>query len=165
MFKSALRLATGSLLMSAAMFASAGQTAYQDLSVSGVFQEVLGPSLRCPTHFGGTMTGYGTSPSLGAVVFLGGDCVTPSATMFTFSEGRFILTTMTGELVFASYSGQAVPNADGSQLTFTGATFQVTGGTGKYRHATGGGAMNGTESTITKQGQIQLTGRILLQKD
>ena len=132
MLKSVLRLATGSLLMSTALCASAGTTAYEDLSVSGVFQEVLGPSLRCPTKIGGTMTGYGTSPKFGPVVFLGSDCVTPSATMNTFSDGRFILTALTGELLFASYSGQAVPNSDGSQLIFTGGTFQITGGTGTF---------------------------------
>lgn len=161
MFKTALRLVTGSLLMSAAMSAFAAPAAPQDFSVSGVFQEALGPSLRCPTRFGGVMTGYGTSEQLGRVVFLGGDCVAQSTTLMTFSGGQFIITTLTGEQVFADYSGQAVPNAQGV-LTFTGATFQITGGTGKYKHATGGGTMNGTESMQTLQGQIQLNGRILL---
>jgi hypothetical protein len=165
MFKSVARLATGCLLMSAAICASAADTAYQDFSVAGVFQEVLGPSLRCPTRLGGTMTGYGASPTLGRIVFLGGDCVTPSGSMFTFSEGRFILTTLDGELVYASYSGQAVANTDPTHLTFTGATFQITGGTGRYKHATGGGTLDGTESVVTSQGNIALKGRILLQKE
>jgi hypothetical protein len=164
MLKTALRLAMGSLLMSAALSASAAKPAYQDFTVTGVFQEVVGVSLRCPTKIGGTMTGYGASETFGRVVFLGGDCVTPSANLNTFSDGRFILTTLTGELLFASYSGQAVPNADGSQFVFTGGVFTVTGGTGKYAGATGGGTMNGTESTTTLQGQLQLAGRLLLKK-
>jgi hypothetical protein len=164
MFKNALRLATGSLLMSAAMCSFAADTTPQDFTVSGVFQELLGPSLRCPTKFGGTMTGYGTSDKLGRLVFLGGDCIAQSNNLMTFSGGHFIITTLTGELLFADYSGQAVPDAQGV-LTFTGATFQITGGTGKYKHATGGGSMNGSESMQTLQGQIQLSGRILLKKD
>lgn len=162
MFKPVLRLATGFLLLCAALSASADNAAYHDLSVSGVFQEAIGPSLRCPTKIGGTMTGYGTSTNYGPVVFLGGDCITPAGAVNTFSEGRFILTALTGELLYASYSGQAVANSDGSQLVFTGATFQITGGTGKFKNATGGGTMQGTESTQTLQGQIQLSGRILL---
>lgn len=162
MFTSVLRLATGSLLMSAALCAAAADTGYQDLSVSGVFQETIGAAARCPTQVGGTMTGYGNSTKYGPVVFLGSDCITPSATMNTFSDGHFILTSLTGDLLFANYSGQAVPNSDGSQLVFTGGTFQVTGGTGKFKHATGGGTMNGSESTKNLQGQLQLTGRILL---
>lgn len=164
MFKTALRLATGSLLMSAALCASAAPSAYQDFTVTGVFQELVGISLRCPTKIGGTMTGYGTSPTFGRVVFLGGDCVTPGATLNTFSDGRFILTALTGELLFANYSGQAVLNADGSQFVFTGGQFTITGGTGKYAGATGGGTMNGTENAKTLQGQLQLAGRLLLKK-
>jgi len=165
MLKSVLRLATGSLLMSAALCASAADTAYQDFSVSGVFQEVMGLSLRCTSKFGGTMTGYGNSAKFGRVVFLGNDCVTPGGAVNTFSDGHFVLTTLTGEVMFANYSGQAVANSDGTQLTFTGGTFQITGGTGKFKHATGGGTMTGTESTQTLQGQVQFSGRILLKKD
>lgn len=164
MLKSVLRLATGALLMSVALGASAAKPAYQDFSVSGVFQELVGISLRCPTKIGGTMTGYGDSPTFGRVVFLGGDCVTPGATLNTFSDGRFILTTLTGEMLFANYSGQAVLNSDGSQFTFTGGTFQITGGTGRYKDATGGGSMDGTENAKNLQGQLQLSGRILLKK-
>lgn len=164
MFKSVLRLATGALLMSVALGASAAKPAYQDFSVSGVFQELVGVSLRCPTKIGGTMTGYGDSQLFGRVVFLGGDCVTPGATLNTFADGRFILTTLTGELLFANYSGQAVLNSDGSQYTFTGGTFQITGGTGRYKDATGGGSMDGTENAKNLQGQLQLRGRILLKK-
>lgn len=164
MFKNVLRVAAGSLLMSATLCAWAAKPAAQDFSVSGVFQEVVGISLRCPTKIGGTMTGYGTSATFGPVVFIGGDCVTPGATLNTFSDGRFILTTLTGELLFANYSGQAVLNSDGSQFTFTGGTFQITGGTGKYAGATGGGSMDGTENAKNLQGQLQLSGRILLKK-
>lgn len=162
MFKSALRLATGSLLLSASLCASAATSAYQDFTISGVFQELVGISLRCPTKIGGTMTGYGTSTQFGRVVFLGGDCVTPTGTLNTFSDGKFILTALTGELLFANYSGQAVPNSDGSAFVFSNATFQITGGTGRYAGATGGGTLNGTENAKTFQGQLQLSGRILL---
>lgn len=161
MLKSVLRLATASLLIAPTLPAFAGDAVYEDVAVSGVFQEMIGPSLRCPTGIGGTMTGYGNNKSA-PVVFLGSDCIALGATLNTFSGGRFIMTTMSGEQLFASYSGQAVPNSDGSQLTFNGGTFQVTGGTGKYKNASGGGTMTGTESTQTLQGLVQFSGRILL---
>jgi hypothetical protein len=55
-----------------------------------------------------------------------------------------------------------VPTGVGTQYTFNSATFTITGGTGKYFQATGGGSFNGGEDMVTGQGTIQLKGRILL---
>jgi hypothetical protein len=165
MFKSVLRIATASMLMSTALYASAGETAYQDIEVTGVMQEVVSPSLRCPSKLGGTIAGYGDSALLGGrVVFLSSDCFSQTGTSFTFTDGRFMITTMTGELLFASYSGQAIPTGEGTLAVFNGATFTITGGTGKYDKATGGGDLNGTEDLLTARGTLKLTGRILLKK-
>ena len=161
MFKSVLRLATGAVLMSAALCASANPATYKDLNLSGVLQEIPGPSVRCASKFGGTILGFGTSTTVGKVTFLASDCITPNGTTYTFSDGKFLITTMTGELIFANYSGQFVPTGEGTKFVFSGATFQVTGGTGRYAKATGGGDMTGGEDMTTGQGTIQLTGRIL----
>jgi hypothetical protein len=166
MLKSVLRLATGSLLMSAALCASAGNgnTSYQDLTISGVSQEVPGPSLRCPSKLGGSLAGFGDSNLFGRVTFLSSDCFTQDGANFTFSDGRFMITTMTGELIFANYSGQAVATGVGTNVVFSNASFQITGGTGRYARASGGGALNGTEDAATGKGAIQLSGRILLKE-
>jgi hypothetical protein len=162
MFKSVLRTAATSVLFAAALSATAGTTAYQDLEISGVLQEVPGPSPRCASGFGGTIMGYGNSALLGKLTFLSSDCITPNGSSYTFSDGRFMITTMTGELLFASYGGQFVPTGVGTQYTFNSATFTITGGTGKYFQATGGGSFTGGEDMVTGQGTIQLQGRILL---
>src|SRR5437763_8179371 len=116
MFKSLLRLATGSLMMSVALCASAGtgNASYKDLTISGVMQEVPGPSARCPTLLGGTIAGFGDSNLFGRVTFLTSDCFKQDGANFTFSDGHFMITTMKGELVFANYSGQAVPTGVGT---------------------------------------------------
>jgi hypothetical protein len=162
MFKSVLRLATGAVLMSAALCASADSATYKDFKVSGVLQEIPGPSARCATNFGGTILGYGTSSLVGnKITFLATDCITPNGTTYTFSDGKFLITTITGELIYANYSGQFVPTGEGAKYVFTGATFQITGGTGRYAKATGGGDITGSEDMVTGQGTIQLSGRIL----
>jgi hypothetical protein len=161
MFKSVLRLATGAVLMSAALCASADTATYKDFKLSGVLQEIPGPSARCASGFGGTILGFGASSQVGKVTFLATDCIAPNGTTYTFSEGKFLITTLTGELIFANYSGQFVPTGEGSKFVFSGATFQVTGGTGRYAKATGGGDMTGGEDMTTGQGTIQLSGRIL----
>jgi hypothetical protein len=148
--------------MSFALAATADTSAYRDLSVSGVFQEHIAAASRCTSGLGGTIAGYGSSPSMGRVVFLTSDCVTQNGPLFTFSEGRFLITTMTGELLYASYTGQLVPTGDGAKAAMSNATFQITGGTGQYKKATGSGTLSGTEDLSTGQGSIQLTGRILL---
>src|SRR3954469_21937815 len=98
MLKTVLRIATVSVLMSAALSATAAKSTSQDLELNGVLQEIPGPSLRCPSKFGGTILGFGDSNVLGKVSFLSSDCITPSGTSFTFSDGRFMITTLTGEL-------------------------------------------------------------------
>jgi hypothetical protein len=162
MFKSVLRLATGAVLMSAALCASAAPAGYNEFQLSGVLQEIPGPSARCASNFGGTILGFGSSTTIGKVTFLASDCITPNGATYTFSDGRFIVTTLTGELIFANYSGQFVPTGEGSKFVFSNATFQITGGTGRYARASGGGNMNGGEDMTTGQGTIQLSGGILL---
>jgi hypothetical protein len=34
---------------------------YKDFELSGVLQEIPGPSARCPSGFGGTILGFGTA--------------------------------------------------------------------------------------------------------
>lgn len=161
MLKSVLRFATGAVLLSAALGAHADSATYKDFQVSGVLQEIPGPSLRCPSKFGGTILGFGASPLLGKLTFLASDCITPNGATFTFSDGKFIITTLTGDLVFANYSGQFVPTGEGTKFVFSNATFQITGGTGSYFKASGGGNLTGGEDMATGQGTIQLSGRIL----
>jgi hypothetical protein len=162
MFKYVLRFATGAVLMSAALCASADPATYKDFKLSGVLQETPGPSVRCVSNFGGTIQGFGTSSLVGnKVTFLATDCITPNGTSYTFSDGKLLITTLTGELIYANYSGQFVPTGDGTKYAFTGATFQITGGTGRYVNATGGGDMTGGEDMATGQGTVQLTGRML----
>ena len=165
MLKTVLRIATASVLMSAALTATAGTQTYQDLELNGTLQEIPGPSLRCASKFGGTILGFGDSNVLGKVGFLSSDCITPSGTSFTFSDGRFMITTLTGEMVFASYSGQFVPTGEGTNFVFSNASFQITGGTGRYFKASGGGAITGGEDMTTGKGNISLKGQILLKKD
>ena len=162
MFKYVLRFATGAVLMSAALCASADPATYKDFKLSGVLQEIPGPSARCASNFGGTIQGFGSSSLVGnRITILATDCITPNGTSYTFSDGKLLITTLTGELLFANYSGQFVPTGEGTKYVFTGATFQVTGGTGRYVNASGGGDMTGGEDMATGQGTVQLTGRIL----
>jgi hypothetical protein len=162
MLKTVLRVATASVLMSAALSATAAKSQYQDLELNGTLQEIPGPSLRCASKFGGTILGFGDSNVLGKVGFLSSDCITPNGTSFTFSDGRFMITTLTGEMVFASYGGQFVPTGMGTNFVFSSATFTITGGTGKYAKASGGGTLSGGEDMATGKGTIKLSGKILL---
>jgi hypothetical protein len=164
MLKSVLRVATASVLMSAALTATAAKPTSQDFQVSGVIQEIPGPSPRCASQFGGTILGFGDSNVLGKVGFLSSDCITPNGSTYTFSDGRFMITTLTGEMVFASYSGQFVPTGEGTNFVFSNASFQITGGTGRYDKASGGGDLTGGEDMTTGKGTIKLSGKILLKK-
>jgi len=166
MFTSILRTiarpAAVSLLLAASASASAGGWVTKQLDVEGVLVEAVGPANRCLSKFGGTISGHGESAMMGGkVVFIATDCITPVGPLFNFSGGKFIVMTTSGDQIFANYSGQFVPTGEGAKYVFSGATFQVTGGTGKYAKITGGGILSGGEDMVTGAGNIKLTGRVL----
>ncbi|HBZ08227.1 MULTISPECIES: hypothetical protein [Massilia] len=165
MYKNTLRALTASLLLAATAQASAGGWVTKPLEIEGVLVEAVGPANRCLSKFGGTISGHGESALMGKVVFIATDCITPIGPLFNFSNGKFIVMTTSGDQIFANYSGQFVPTGEGTNYVFSGATFQVTGGTGKYAKITGGGVLSGGEDMATGAGNIKLSGRVLyLQK-
>jgi hypothetical protein len=97
---------------------------------------------------------------MGRIAFVGSDCITPSGSMFIFSEGRFVIVTLTGEQIYANYGGQFVPTGVGTNYVFSGATFTITGGTGRYFKAIGGGSLNGGSDMVTGSGTLRLDGQI-----
>jgi hypothetical protein len=155
-----LRLAATSLMLCAPVAVLAKSFVTKPLVISGVIQEVVGPSLRCASKFGGTITGHGADPAVGRVAFIGTDCITPSGSLFNFTDGRITIVTQTGELIFANYSGQFVPTGEGTKFVFNNATFQITGGTGRYFRASGGGGFTGGEDMASGAGTIKLNGKI-----
>lgn len=155
-----LRCGAAAALALAAFGASATPAATRPFNLSGAFLETPGPSLRCPSKFGGTILGHGDSAVTGKVVFLSSDCITPSGSSFIFSDGKFIILTTTGDQIFANYSGQFVPTGVGTNFVFNGATYQITGGTGSFKKASGGGTLSGGEDMATGQGTLQLSGSI-----
>ncbi len=164
MHKMSFRCAAGALLLatSTAVLA-APPTVNVPIEINGVLQEIPGPSLRCPSKFGGTIIGRGEGALTGPVAFIANDCITPAGTSFTFSAGKMIILAVAGDQIFADYSGQFVPTGVGTQFVFSNATFQVTGGTGKFSKASGGGSLTGGEDMATGQGTIKLSGKISYQ--
>lgn len=163
MFVSTLRAArvgAAAVLVLSSFVASAAPAVTKPFNLSGAFLEVPGPSARCASKFGGNIIGHGDSTVTGKVVFLSSDCITQNGGTFTFSDGKFVILANNGDQIFANYSGQFVPTGQGSNFVFNGATYQITGGTGKFKRASGGGSLNGTEDMATGQGSLQLSGQI-----
>lgn len=161
MYKTTLRALTASLLLAATAQATAGGWVTKTLEIEGPLVEEVGPASRCLSNFGGTISGHGKSALMGKVVFIGTDCITPVGPLFNFSGGKFVVMTTSGDQIFANYSGQFVPTGEGTKYVFSGATFQITGGTGKYAKITGAGTLSGGEDMATGVGNIKLSGRIL----
>jgi hypothetical protein len=166
MFTSILRTiarpAAVTLLLAVSASASAGSWVVKPLEIEGTLVEAVGPAGRCPSKFGGTISGAGESALMGGkVVFIATDCITQDGPLFNFSGGKFVVMTTSGDQIFANYSGQFVPTGEGAKYVFSGANFQVTGGTGKFARVTGGGNLTGGEDMISGTGTIKLSGRVL----
>ena len=110
----------------------------------------------------GTTTGSGNASHMGAITFVSTDCVMPSPTSFSFSDGKLTVTGANGDEVRAVYNGELLPVPDAAPFTlFTvSGSYSIVGGTGRFAGATGSGALQGTTNIVTKQGQIELRGTI-----
>lgn len=129
------------------------------LSISAITHEQTGYRPNCASGFGGTTTGAGVSSLLGAVSLEANDCITPAATSFSF-VGEMVFTVWGGDELFADYSGSFTPTAYPSIFSLTDSIFKITGGTGNFSGATGGGTLQGIQNIANGIGLIQLTGQV-----
>ena len=122
----------------------------------------------------GLLNGSGQATGgLGRVTASSQDCINPlgvpdpnAPTAFGFVSGTgpqgLVFTTTSGEQVRGVYAGTLTPQAGGPHAI--NGFFVITGGTGRYARASGGGTLTGTEdiSQVTRgDGEIALTGRIV----
>lgn len=157
--RAVFRPAAAALLLAASTTASA--QIEPTFMLEGVLQEKVGFLARCPAQFGGTIVGHGYSKAMyQTVAFIATDCIAQQGPLFNFTQGKFIVMDTKGDQLFANYSGQFVPTGDGTKYVFSGATFQVTGGTGRYAKAQGGGTLTGGEDMATGAGTIKLSGNV-----
>ena len=137
-----------------------------------VTQEIINPLApdftRCPVSgLVGTTTGQGTASLLEAVTLLATDCpLTTDYVNFFFSDGRLTLTAANGDKLSASYSGTLlpVPGANPPVHAING-SFSVTGGTGRFAGARGGGSLQGSEDLVTLKGRYEVKGMLTLKHE
>ena len=150
-----------STILLTAMISPANALAAQDepFKVSLVTREQVRFKPDCPTQFGGTTTGTGEGTHLGRTSFTATDCITPLEDHFTF-EGEFTVTASNGDKLTGNYGGSFVPVNGGPTYNLSDATFEITGGTGRFAQATGSGEMQGKQNTKTGKGILKAEGTI-----
>ncbi|WP_284614939.1 hypothetical protein [Aquabacterium humicola] len=159
-----------------AAVATSTATSVATPSVTGPVRRVLTARLRVtetvlftglpPCFAYSTVQGTGTSNVLGNLRVNATDCVNPEGGFtpgglnhlsFASLPGTLVFTTANGERIHASYSGTVDP---WGRLR---GHFVVTGGTGTYFGATGGGTLSGQmdlSQIVTAQGLIDAAGEI-----
>lgn len=104
-----------------------------------------------PCNVLNTESGTGVALHLGKVTWTATEvanfCVEPANPGFATASGQLVVTAANGDQLTAS--GLSTVRADfaGSTLTITG-TFTITGGTGRFAGATGGGTITGSGSLL-----------------
>lgn len=126
-----------------------------------------------PPCFGvATLTGRGWASDIGEITAQSQDCVNPKGTfdpsaiatnafVFTSQPTTLRITTGNGDLIFMTYSGTLTPRRDG--LHRIRGHFVITGGTGRFAQATGGGMLTGSEDLsqiTTGRGTVYGSGTI-----
>lgn len=150
---------TSMLLMTSAMSIIAADVMSAPLTITAIINEQIDFAPGCPSLVGGTISGTGISSPLGNISLAGNDCFTPIETGFSFA-GKMVLTVSRGDELFADYSGFFTPTSYPSIFAFTNSIFKLTGGTGDFLNATGGGKLSGGENIQTGVGFIYASGNI-----
>jgi hypothetical protein len=121
------------------------------LSVSGI--------TGCP--LAGMISGIGETNLFGKAILAATDCVTPPQSPnapYIFNAGKFVLTTGSGETLFATYQGEFWPTATLGVYEVRNGSFSITGGTGRYTRAYGQGKLTGEEKLSAQPFTVPATG-------
>lgn len=157
---SSIKYNAASMLLAASIMSGITADAISaPLTISAIIKEQIDFAPGCPSLVGGTINGTGISSPLGNVSLAGKDCFTPVENGFSFA-GKMVLTVSRGDELFADYSGFFTPTSHPSIFAFTNSIFTLTGGTGNFLNATGGGELLGGEDIQTGSGFIYATGTI-----
>ena len=129
------------------------------LKASVVTQEKMELNPDCPSGFGGTTTGTGKSTHMGKISIAASDCITPVDNHYTFI-GKLTITAANGDKLSGEYSGSLVPTDTVPIYSFSNATFQITGGTGRFLKASGSVELQGSQDIKTGKGKMEADGKI-----
>jgi hypothetical protein len=91
------------------------------------------------------LVGTGHATHMGRFTETQTHCVNP--TTGEFSSGQFTTTGANGDAIFGTYSGHVVPTTATTGAIY--GVFVITGGTGRFVGATGGGGATGTLDFVT----------------
>lgn len=108
--------------------------------------------------------GDGLATQLGKFTVYQTSCLAPSQDPLTFRDGRFEWTAEDGSSLRGYYGGRVVPTPttlEDDQLLLD-AAWSISGGTGRFNGAKGGGSGSGLLSPGAGDARIVLEGRITL---
>ena len=112
----------------------------------------------CPLT--GMSIGTGTVSHLGRAAFVSTDCLTFDGLNYTIHNGTFTLTAANGDTITGTFTGTFSPSGRGAVYVMQGGDLTITGGSGRFKNASGGGPLQASEDLITHQGTTTLAGRI-----
>jgi len=146
---------------SSALAAGAKQTTNVPFKASFTISELLSTSGITGCPLAGMISGIGETNLFGKAILAATDCVTPPQTSeepYIFNAGKFVLTTGSGETLFATYQGEFWPTTTLGVYEVRNGSFSITGGTGRYTRAYGQGALTGKETLSAKPFTVPATG-------
>lgn len=146
------------------MPAIAAEKQNHDLLITATFQEIVTQDTNCASKMSGKLAGYGESSTFGRIAFLSQDCFSSDGGSFSFTNGKLKIMDATGDIILATYSGKVIPIINSSHGMLESATFQIYGGTGRFKNSIGSGQISGEEDLVTGMGTIKLEGKIKIKR-
>jgi hypothetical protein len=144
-----LRSPVFSVAVALAASQAMAQTTPVPFKATVVFSEVVTFNLEPPCFASGALSGSGAATWMGKVTGASQDCTNPigpfsPTASFQFSSVNLVLNdASSGEQLTGTYSGTLTYTPDAPHQI--SGNFVITGGTGRFAGATGGGTMSGYE--------------------
>jgi hypothetical protein len=145
------------------------QTTNVPFKATFTISELLSASGITGCPLAGMISGIGETNLFGKAILAATDCVTPPQSPvapYIFNAGKFVLTTTSGETLFATYYGEFWPTVELGVYEVKNGSFSIVGGTGRYTRAYGQGTLTGKETlsaqpfTVPAKGVLTADGVI-----
>jgi hypothetical protein len=124
------------------------------------YQDSITPRQDTNCPLAGMTVGTGTVSHLGKSALVSTACITVSNGIYSIVSSTITVTAANGDMLFGTYTGSFHPTNVPPIYEMDSGTLIITGGSGRFKHATGMATLQSSENLATGQGTISAIGTI-----
>ncbi|MFL6718997.1 MAG: hypothetical protein ACJ8G3_21825 [Burkholderiaceae bacterium] len=124
------------------------------------YQDSIAPRQDTNCPLAGMTVGTGTVSHLGKSALVSTACITFTNGIYSIVSSTITLTAANGDMLFGTYTGRFHPTNVPYIYEMNDGTLTITGGSGRFKNATGSATLQSSENLTTGEGTISAIGSI-----